>query len=145
MSGVTFSPSSREVQALVGSFLMITLSQSIETGIIIGQAITFWSYSSTPLTDIDRRANREDVQHASAPPKVSRERKLMMAVATYVMILALLQTSFTFYDGWTSLVVNWGKSPDALRIHWLTKLRPTVVSIKPVRPFEEFLNEELIL
>ncbi|KAH8106414.1 hypothetical protein DFH11DRAFT_1237358 [Phellopilus nigrolimitatus] len=111
------------LDARIGPWLVATLLHSVETGIIIGQAITFLSYTSA---------------RAPGRSRGVRERRLVKTVALFVLLIAVLQTSSSVWNSWDTLVRNFGNAYEAIQVSWVMKSQQMINVLLAV-PVQAFL------
>lgn len=83
--------------------------QTVETGVIIGQFITFWSNISSAHETFDVQNKIRNNGSLTSSTRLPKERGLMMMVSIYVLVITLVQTSFAISDGFSNLVDSFGK------------------------------------
>ncbi|KAI1785646.1 hypothetical protein LXA43DRAFT_953550 [Ganoderma leucocontextum] len=87
----------------IGPALVSLTLESIETGILINQSLTFWE-------------------------RAERELAVVRAVVSFVTSIAFLQTCFSFYTSWRTFVENFGNWYSSVDFVWADKIQSILAS-----------------
>ncbi|KAH8104191.1 hypothetical protein DFH11DRAFT_193972 [Phellopilus nigrolimitatus] len=105
----------------IGPWLIATLLHSVETGIIIGQAITFLSYIS-----------------ACVPGRTQGAREHLVKTVALFVLVTVLQKSSSVWNSWNTLVRNFGDAYEAIQVSWVMKSQQMINVLLAV-PVQAFL------
>ncbi|KAM5542063.1 hypothetical protein V8D89_004373 [Ganoderma adspersum] len=97
----------------IGPALVSLTLESIQTGIVINQSLTFWE-------------------------RAERELGVVRAVVSFVTSIAFIQTSFSFYTSWRTFVENFGNWYSSVDFVWADKIQSTL-TVSMAAPVQAFL------
>ncbi|KAI5117802.1 hypothetical protein M0805_004562 [Coniferiporia weirii] len=109
------------IKNFLGPNLIALFVQCVESGLIIGQAITFWS-----CVDSQARLSQPETDHGPRQQRRTSGRMLVKVAVVYVIIMSLLQTAISSKNAWQAVVLDFGNYSGAVQVHWLTKVQQFV-------------------
>ncbi|RDX47370.1 hypothetical protein OH76DRAFT_1405981 [Lentinus brumalis] len=100
-------------ESYLGPALVNLVLESMQTGILINQSLTFWE-------------------------RAERELGVVRAVVSFVTITAFVQTAFMFFSAWRMFVAGFGNWYASVMFVWADKLQSTI-TVMMAAPVQAFL------
>ncbi|TFK80070.1 hypothetical protein K466DRAFT_605644 [Polyporus arcularius HHB13444] len=100
-------------ESYLGPALVNLVLESMQTGILINQSLTFWE-------------------------RAERELGVVRAVVSFVTITAFVQTAFMFFSAWRMFVADFGNWYASVMFVWADKLQSTI-TVMMAAPVQAFL------